>query len=76
MKIESHLTNFIIYDLETQNPVRGGTRPYVFSFYRLSEKSGRYNRDLTPYELEKCEKVTITFDGDNCIETGLDSCLN
>ena len=28
---ESHLINFIIYDLEPKNPDRGGTRPF-FSF--------------------------------------------
>ena len=63
-KIESHLTNFITYDLETHNTDRA--RPYVFCFYRLSNLAGRYNRDLTPSELEKCRKDTIAFDGDNC----------
>ena len=29
-KIESHVTNFIVYDLETYNTDRG--RPYVFFF--------------------------------------------
>ena len=33
-KIESHLTNFIVYDLETHNTDRA--RPYVFCFHRLS----------------------------------------
>ena len=33
-KNESHLTNFIVYDIETHNTDRA--RPYVFSFYRLS----------------------------------------
>ena len=31
-KFESHLTNFIVYDLETHNTDRA--RPYVFCFYR------------------------------------------
>ena len=44
-KIESHLTNFLVYDLETQNSDRA--RPYVFYFHRLSKLAGRYNRDLT-----------------------------
>ena len=47
-KIESHLTNFIVYDLETPNTDRA--RLYVFCFYRLSKLAGRYNRDLTPDE--------------------------
>ena len=72
-KIESHLTNFIVYDLETHNTDRG--RPYVFCFYRLSKLSGRYDRDLTPNELEKCRKDTISFYGDNCVEKALEFCL-
>ena len=72
-KIDSHLTNFIVYDLETHNTDRA--RPYVFCVYRLSKLAGRYNRDLTPNELEKCRKDTIAFDGDNCVEKALDFCL-
>ena len=44
-KIEPHLTNFIVYDLETLNTERA--RPYNMTFYRLSKTSGRYDRDLT-----------------------------
>ena len=49
-KIQSHLTNFIVYDLETHNFNRA--RPYVFQFYQLSKLAGRYNRNLTSDELE------------------------
>ena len=72
-KIESYLTNFIVYDLETHNTDRA--RPYCISFYRLSKLAGRYNRDLAPNELEKCRKDTIVFDGDNCVEKALNFCL-
>ena len=72
-KIESRLTNFIVYDIETHNTDRA--RPHVFSFYRLSKLAGRYNRDLTPNELEKCRKDTIIFDGGDCVEKALDFCL-
>ena len=72
-KIESHLTNSITYDLQTHNTDRA--RPYVFCFYRLSKLGGRYNRDLTPSEIEKCRKDTIAFDGYNCVEKALDFCL-
>ena len=72
-KIESHLTNFIVYDLETHNTNRA--RPYCLSFYRLSKLAGRYNRDLNPSDLDKCRKDTIMFDGDDCIEKALDFCL-
>ena len=51
-KIESHLTNFITYDLETHN--RDRARPYVFCFYRLGKITGRYNPDLTHDEIQKC----------------------
>ena len=72
-KNEFHLSNFIVYDLETHNTDR--TRLYVFCFYRLSKLAGRYNRDLTKNEKEKCKKDTIAFDGDNCVEKALDFCL-
>ena len=72
-KNESHLTSFIVYDLETHNTDRA--RPYVFCFYRLSKLAGRYNCDLTIDGIEKCKKDTIAFDGDNCVEKNLDFCL-
>ena len=64
-KIEPHLTNFIVYDLETYNTDRA--RTYCISFYRLTKPAGRYSRDLTPYEKDRCKKDTLVFDGDNCI---------
>ena len=72
-QIKSHLTIFIVYDLETHNTARA--RPYVFSFYRLSKLARKYDRDLTRYELQKCRNDTIAFDGDNCVEKALDFCL-
>ena len=72
-KIESHLTNLIVYDLETHN--RNRARPYVFYFYRINKLAGRYNRDLTSDEREKYKKDTVAFYGDNCVEKALDFCL-
>ena len=72
-KIESHLTNFIVYDVETHNTDR--TRPYNMTFYRLSKLTGSYNRDLTPHEYEKCKKDTLVFIGDDCITKALDFLL-
>ena len=72
-KIESHLTKFIVYDLETHNTDRAGS--YVFCCYRLSKLAGRYNRDLTIDEIDKCKKDTLAFDGDNFVEKALDFCL-
>ena len=56
-EIESHLANVNVYDLETHNTDR--TRPYVFCFYRLSKLAGRYYRDLTKDEIEKCKKKIL-----------------
>ena len=41
----------------------------------MSELSGRYNRDLTPDEIDKCKKDTSVFGGDNCINKALDFLL-
>ena len=72
-KIESRLTNFITYDLETHDTDR--VRPYVISFYRLSKLAGKYDRDSTPYGKDKCKKDTTAVDCDNCVEKALDFCL-
>ena len=64
------MTNFLVYDLETHDTDRA--RPYSLSFYRLSKLAGRYNRDLTAYEIEKSKKDTLVFDGDNCVGNVLD----
>ena len=56
-KIEPDLTNFIVYDIETNNTDRAG--PYDMTFYRLSKLAGRYIRNLTPYEIEKYKKKTL-----------------
>ena len=72
-KIESHLTNFIVYDLETHNTNRA--RPYNMTFYRFSKIASRYNRDPTKEELQKSINDTIAFSGDNCINDALDYLL-
>ena len=72
-KIESHLTNFIVYDLDTHNTDRA--RPYNMTFYRLSKIAGRYEPDPTQEELKKSIDDPIAFAGDNCINNVLDFCL-
>ena len=72
-KTESHLTIFITCDLKAHNTDRA--RPYVFFFYRLSKLAGKYNRDLTPDEIQKRINGTIAFDGDICLSKALDFCL-
>ena len=73
-KIESHLTNFFVYDIETHNT--DGARPYDMTFYRLSKISGRYERDPTQEELKKSIKDTLSFVGDNCVGNAIDSLKN
>ena len=41
----------------------------------MSKLAGRYIRDLTRDEVDKCKKDTIAFDGDDCVEKALDFCL-
>ena len=72
-KIESHLTNLIVYDLGTHNT--DTARPYCISFHRLSKIAGRYDRDPTQDVLQKSIKDTIAFDGDKCISNALDFSL-
>ena len=72
-KLESHPTNFVLYDLQTHNTDR--ERPYNKTFYRLSKLAGRYNRDLTPYEYEKCKNDILVFVCDDCITKALDFLL-
>ena len=43
-KIESRLTNFITYDLETHYTYRA--RPYVFCFYRLTKLAGKTDKKI------------------------------
>ena len=43
------------------------------TLYRLNELAGKYDRDnLTTYEIEKCKKETLVFDGDNCVGSEID----
>ena len=72
-KIESHLSDFIVYDLETLNTDR--TKPHNMTFYRKRKLAGRYRQDPSQDELEISIKDTIAFAGDKCISNALDYCL-
>ena len=72
-KIQSHLSNFIVYDLETYSSDRA--RPYNMTFYRLSKIAARYERDPSPLELQKSINDTIAFSGSDCINNALDYLL-
>ena len=73
-KIESLLTNFIVYDLETHNT--GRAKPYNMTFYRLSKIAGRHERDPKQEEFKKSNKDTLAFVGDNCFDNALDFVYN
>ena len=72
-KIQSHLTNFVVYHLETHNTDR--PKPYNVNFYRLSKIAGRYQRDPTQEGLQKSLKDTLSFVGDKCVGNALDFSL-
>ena len=53
-KKKESLTNFNVYDMETFNKDRAV--PYCVSLYRLSKIAGKYNRDITPEDYQKCKR--------------------
>ena len=48
----------------------------MYFILRLSKLAGRYYRDLSQYDLEKCRNDTCVFDGDDCIVKALDFYIN
>ena len=72
-KVQSQLTNMIVYDIETFHTDRAV--PYANCIFRLSKLSGKYNRDITQREYEKCRKDCIFFKGTNSIYEMLDYVL-
>ena len=73
-KVQSRLINMIVYDIETFNTDR--VVPYANCIYRLSKLSGKYIRDLTQREYEKCRKDCIVFKGISSINRMLDHVYN
>ena len=59
LKVQSQITNMVVYDLETSNTIK--CVPYANCIYRLSKISGKYNRDKAEREYEKCRKHCIVF---------------
>ena len=51
----------IVFDLESFNTDKAV--PHASSIFRLSKISGKYNRDITQRENEKCRKDCIVFKG-------------
>ena len=60
-KVQSQLTNKIVYDFETFNT--DTAVPYANCIYRPSKISVKYNRDTTEREYEKCGKDCFIYNG-------------
>ena len=56
-KIQSQLTNIIVYDIETFRSDRAV--PYSICMKKLSKISGKYNRELSQRDYEICKKDCI-----------------
>ena len=73
-KVQSQLTNYIVFDLETYNKCRAF--PYCSCTYKLSNFSGRYNLDITEKEYQKCLSDCVVLSGSGCIIELLDHVLS
>ena len=58
-KVQSPLTKIIVYDLATYNEDKA--IPYCSCIYQLSKICGKYNRDETEKEYQRCPKHCIVF---------------
>ena len=54
-KVQSQLTNMIVCDIETFSTIK--CVPYANCIYRLSKISGKYYRDISEKEYQKCFKL-------------------
>ena len=73
-KVKSPLTNIVVYDLETFSKIR--VVPYCSCIYKLSKLSGKYKRDISEQENQKCLKDCVVFKGTDCINEMLDHVLS
>ena len=73
-KVKSPLTNIVIYDLETFNKIRAV--PYCSCIYKLSKLSGKYHRDISEQEYQKCLNDCVVFKRTDCINEMLDHVLS
>ena len=73
-KVKSPLTNIVVYDLETFNKIRAV--PYCSCIYKLSKISGKYHRDISEQEHQKCLHDCVVFKGTDCVNEILDHVLS
>ena len=62
--VQYPLTNKVVYDLETYNKDRGIL--CCSCIYKLSKISGKYNRDISEKENQKCLNDRAVFKGTDC----------
>ena len=72
-KVQSPLTDMMIYDLETYSKDRAV--PYSSCIYKLSKISGKYSWGKTKGEYQKCSKDCVVFKGTNCFNEMFDQVL-
>ena len=63
-----------MYDSETFNKIRAV--PYCSCTYKLSKSSGKYHRDITEQEIQKCLNDCMVFKRTECINEKLDLVLS
>ena len=63
----------VVYDIETSSTIK--CVPYAICIYRLSKISGKYYRDLSEKEYQKCLNDCIVFEGLDIINKMLDYVL-
>ena len=73
-KVKSPITIIVVYDLETFNKIRAF--PYCSCLYKLSKSSGKYYRDISEQEYQKCLNDCVVFKGIDCINEMLDHVLS
>ena len=70
LKIQCHLTNMTVYDIETFNTIK--CVAYADCIHRLDKTLGKYIRDITEREYENCKIYSIVFKGLDKINEILD----
>ena len=73
-KVKTPLTNIVVYNLETFNKIRAV--PYCSCIYKLIKISGKYHRDISEQEYQKCLNDCVVFKETNCINEKLDCVLS
>ena len=73
-KVQSPLTNIIVYVSETFNKIRAV--PYCSCIYTLSKSSGKYHRDIIEKEYQNRLNDCVVFKGSDCVNEMLDHVLS